>query len=178
MNVSKVGLKVVLPQIIAQEPTREIHTVYGHTGPLKCFKMIEEDFCATKFKKLVCATLRTCDVCQRTKTYTQSSAGKTQPIVPKGVADLVSIDYYGPLPTSRSGTKYILAAIDAFSKFVVLYPIRSATARITIKKIFEDYVPRFGKPRRLSFDHGTQFTSPVWTKKLENEEIKNPTSGR
>jgi transposase InsO family protein len=35
-----------------------------------------------------------------------------------------------------------------------------------VKKLTEDYIPRFGKPECILSDHGTQFTSPKWTNGL------------
>ncbi|OXU18657.1 hypothetical protein TSAR_012728 [Trichomalopsis sarcophagae] len=62
--------------------------------------------------------LRSCDSCQRNKTYTSFTIARSSPIVPSKPLELISIDFCGPLPTSRGGVKYILAVLDAFSKFV------------------------------------------------------------
>ena len=85
-----------------------------------------------------------------------------QQIIPEKPNDLLSIDYIGPLANAPSGFKHILVCIDAFSKHVVLYPLKRAVTKITIEKIFNDYIPQYGKPERIMSDHGTQFTSDMW----------------
>ena len=64
-----------------------------------------------------------------------------------------------------------LTTIDVFSKFVVMYPIKKANTATAIKKLFQDYIPTYGKPDKIIFDHGTKFTAKLWSKKLKEEEI-------
>ena len=40
-----------------------------------------------------------------------------------------------------------------------------------INKIFNDYIIKHGKPKRIQADHGTQFTSKKWINKLKTENI-------
>ena len=82
--------------------------------------------------------VRSCVSCQLNKTYTQNNQASTNPIVPSGPGDLVFIDFVGPLPTSRAGTKYLLVTMDAFTKYVQLYAIKRADTRTTVRKIFQN----------------------------------------
>lgn len=95
-----------------------------------------------------------------------------QPIIVTKPNEILSIDFYGPLPTSNGGVKYLLTTIDCFSKFVVMYPIKRANTDTVIRKIFQDYIPNNGKPEKIICDHGTQFTAEKWKKKLDHEGIK------
>lgn len=101
-----------------------------------------------------------------------SMEGEYQFISSSGPNDLVTVDYYGPLPRARGGVQYIFVMLDAFTKYVTLYTLKNATTRMTIKKIFEHFVPKFGKPRRILSDHGTQFTSSLWKNELEKQGIQ------
>lgn len=85
---------------------------------------------------------------------------------------LLSIDFIGPLPKARAGMRHILVCMDAFSKYVALYPLKYATTEAVINRIFNDYIKKHGKPERIQSDHGTQFTSPKWIEKLKKEDIK------
>lgn len=95
-----------------------------------------------------------------------------QNLTPTEPGEILSIDFYGPLPTARAGMKYILVTIDAFTKFVKLYPMVRATAAATIDKIFKDYIPKYGKVKKILCDQGTQFTSKKWQKKVQDEGIQ------
>ena len=112
-----------------------------------------------------------CDLCQRVKYLSISMEGEYQFIPSAGPNDLVTVDYYGPLPMARGGNQYIFVMLDAFSKYVSLYTMKSATARMTLKKIFNNFIPKFGKPKRILSDHGTQFTAALCKNQLESEGI-------
>ena len=60
-----------------------------------------------------------------------------QHVIAEEPGELLSVDFYGPLPTSTGGVKHVFDTIDAFSKLVNLYPIKRATTAVIIKKIFE-----------------------------------------
>lgn len=40
-----------------------------------------------------------------------------------------------------------------------------------MRKIFDEYVPVYGRHNRIQTDHGTQFTSRIWLSKLKEEQI-------
>lgn len=50
---------------------------------------------------------------------------------------MVSVDLCGPLPRSTSGHRYILVVQDYFSKFVLLHPLRDASASACVKYLEE-----------------------------------------
>ena len=112
----------------------------------------------------------TCDVYQRNKPSTRPARAPLQSILPRQPGELLSVDFYGPLATSTGGVNHIFITIDAFSKLV--YPIKKATTAIIIKKIFEHYCVKIGKPEKIICDHGTQFTSKKWQEKLKEERIQ------
>ncbi|XP_076547390.1 KRAB-A domain-containing protein 2-like [Osmia lignaria lignaria] len=95
-----------------------------------------------------------------------------QLILPDAPLDLVSVDYYGPLPTARGGFKYLVVFLDVFSKFVRLYPLRRATTVVTLTRLTKDFIPSVGKPACIISDHGAQFTLKVWAEELKNHDIK------
>lgn len=41
-----------------------------------------------------------------------------------------------------------------------------------VKKIMDIFIPKFGKPKRILSDHGSQFTSALWRTRLEAEGIR------
>lgn len=50
--------------------------------------------------------------------------------------------------------------------------MKKATMRMSSKKIFDIFIYKFGKPKRILSDHGSQFTSALWKTRLEAENIK------
>ena len=167
------GWKLYLPLSMARNLAQECHEVYGHIGSKKCLRMITEDFYHPGLHRKIKSQLKTCDKCQRNKVATQSSRGVYRPILTTRPLETVFLDFYGTLPPSTFGYRYVLVALDGFTKYVRMYALRKQTTRAAVVKIFIDYITQQGKPRRIVTDHGTQFTSPIWTQKLAREGIEH-----
>jgi hypothetical protein len=60
------------------------------------------------------------------------------------------------MPTSKQGHKYILCVIDAFTRFVALYPIKDLTAT-TAAKVMINHFCVYGIPDKITSDNSTQF---------------------
>ncbi|GKA54669.1 reverse transcriptase domain-containing protein [Tanacetum coccineum] len=79
------------------------------------------------------------------------------------------IDIVGPLPTAPGGARFLVVAIDYFTKWVEAKPLISTTGRHMEKFVWEHIVCRFGRPQIIISDNGKQFaegTFPVFCKKL------------
>lgn len=68
----------------------------------------------------------------------------------------------GPYPRTKDGNRFILVVTDLFTRWVEAFPIRASDApRLT--RILETQVfARYGYPKRILSDNGTQFTGHVW----------------
>lgn len=99
--------------------------------------------------------------------------GAYQLISAKKPGELVTVDFYSPLLRSSNRYQYIFVVLDAFSKYVKLYPIRQATTIIVVNKIRGAYIEEFGKPAAVLADNGSQFTSRKWRDALAELGIKS-----
>lgn len=72
--------------------------------------------------------------------------------------DTVHIDHMGPLPSVKSKQNHVLVVIDAFTKYVKLYPANSTSTKEVIRSL-EKYFGYYSRPRRIISDRGTCFTS-------------------
>jgi hypothetical protein len=88
---------------------------------------------------------------------------------------IVTVDYYGPLPESRSRVSYIFAVIESFSKFVKLYPLRRAQARkltfSTVRHPQSNPTERVMRELRQLFQTYCQNAHANWTKVLSKIEL-------
>ena len=130
MQNTKNGKKIILPEIIGKQLADELHNIYGHIGHKKVYKMLDEDFIMKGLKKKIHLSLRNCDICPRVKYRNTITKAPLQAIKIEKPNQFLSIDFIGPLPTARAGMKYILVCLDAFSKFVALYPLKNATMKL------------------------------------------------
>lgn len=67
------------------------------------------------------------------------------------------MDVVGPLVRSSRGNKYLLIMQDKFTKWVELHPLREQKTRPIINALKEKVILRYGCPRILITDNGSQF---------------------
>ena len=74
--------------------------------------------------------------------------------------EMVLIDFLH-LEKSQRGFEYILLVADHFARYAHAYPTQNKTAHTVAKKLFNDYIPRFGFPARLHSDQSRHPGSKV-----------------
>nr|GEX61801.1 reverse transcriptase domain-containing protein [Tanacetum cinerariifolium] len=78
------------------------------------------------------------------------------------IFDVWGIDFMGPFPSSR-GNKYILVAVDYFSKWVEVKALPTNDARV-VCKFLKSLFARFRTPRAIISDRSTHFYNDQFTK--------------
>lgn len=143
----------------------------GHFGSTKINSTIKTYFHWSNMFRTIKQTLKTCEICQKTKYANKHLKGSISAIITSKPGELVCVDFYGPLPSSRGNTSYIFVAVDSFSKYVKLYALRAATAKAAVLKIINDF-HNFIPIKVILSDHGSQFPSKIWTSQLQAVGIK------
>lgn len=82
----------------------------------------------------------------------------------------VHIDHFGPLPSMISKRKYLLMVIDAFTKYVKLYPVNSTSSK-EVNASLDKYFEYYSRPKRIITDRGSCFTSLEFTEYLQEHNI-------
>lgn len=154
--------KLVVPKDHRKEVLFRCHNIpaAGHVGIFKTFWKVSERYYWPKMRCDVAKYVRVCSTCARTKVEQKAPAGLmgNRPDI-KQPWQAISLDYIGPLPRSKRGNSYVLVVTDYFSKFVVLFPCRAATAKSLVKHIEEDIFLVYGAPQYLTCDNGPQMKS-------------------
>ena len=70
---------------------------------------------------------------------------------------LVAIDFLYLVILSSSGHEYVLLIVDGFSKYAQAYPTRNKSALTAAKRLYGDFVLRYGLPGRIMHDQGGEF---------------------
>ncbi|XP_049291122.1 uncharacterized protein K02A2.6-like [Anopheles funestus] len=84
----------------------------------------------------------------------------------------IHLDHIGPMDITIKQYKQILTVVDAFSKFVWLYPTKSTDAEEVIAKL-QSWSEIFGDPQRIITDRGTAFTSNSFADYVKNRQIEH-----
>lgn len=163
--------RLVIPEQLVNVVVNCYHEQYGHFGISKLHTVLKRNLYFRKMRKTIHHLIRACDTCQKSKYPSRKLIGTTHPIIASRPGELVTVDYYGPLPEGRSRVSYIFVVIDAFSKYVRLYPLRRAQSKISALKIINDF-SRSIKVDTILSDHGSQFTSQIWQNLLKRHGIR------
>lgn len=134
----------------------------GHKGITKTYRRIREKYYWPSLKTDVKNFVNTCEDCQRTKlTRLKTRQPMTLTDTPGQAFDKVSLDIVGPLHTTPSGFSYILTMQDLLTKFSIAVPLRTTSAIETADAFIKSLICRFGAPRALLTDQGSNFTSSL-----------------
>lgn len=163
--------KLEVPYKLQSKLIWHYHYELGHFGAEKIYNVMKTSFHWRSMLKRIKRLLRTCDLCQKTKRRNYHIEGTMQPVIANEIGQLVSVDYYGPLPTAQGGFKYICVMLDVFSKYIRLFPMRRINTAGTLKHLREGFMRNIRVQAVLS-DHGTQFTSRRWIDTLRAWNIR------
>ena len=165
--VKKVGRRL-LPYIRpSQRPSLILqgHRHTGHSGLRKTLDYLEKRYYWEGMRASIPDVLSACHECQIQRPRPSSHEFKL--ILPQHAFHTVSIDAVGPFPRSRSGNRFILIAIDHFSKWVEAKATRDISARTTATFLLSDIFCRHGCPQTLLSDNGTNFNAKLVTSLVE-----------
>lgn len=164
--------KACIPNSLINTIVKSYHEYFGHFGPHKILHKISEQFIWPRMRRDIRRIIAGCDVCQKSKSLNCKYIGESQSNIPRQPGECVAIDIFGPLPRAQLGMQYVLVLIDVFSKFVVFYALKTATAKSILNKIIYFYIPTVNKPLSILSDNASQFTSKEFQTTLEKEGIK------
>src|SRR6266498_6115384 len=83
------------------------------------------------------------------------------------------IDIVGPLPQTEEGYRYIVVAMDYFSRWSEARPLTHANVQQVAKFIYEEIICRFGTSRVLQSDRGIHFVNEVIQKLTDKFRIRH-----
>ena len=133
----------------------------GHYGEEGTYNRIAKRYFWIGMKSYISNYVKNCPECRRYKATNQKPAGLLRTPAYSQRFETLSIDLFGPLPESKEGYRWIFIVEDCATKWVELFPLISATATDCATTLIEEVFFRYGIPRKLISDNGSQFVSAV-----------------
>jgi transposase InsO family protein len=115
--------------------------------------------------------VETCDICQK-----RGSQKRKEELIPLTIRDpfyRIGIDIKGPLPRTSKGNRYIIVAMDYFTKWPEAKAIADIKAGTVAKFIYEEIICRHGVPKEILSDRGTSFVNQVIDELCKNFQTKH-----
>lgn len=154
--------KIVVPKDHRADTIKAHHDLptSGHLGIFKTYWRLRQKHYWPKMKSDIRKYVLNCQVCAASKPEQKAPAGLmgTRPNI-TAPWQMISLDLVGPLPRTNSGYTQILVVSDYFSKYVLLYPLRAATASSLVQRLEQDVFLVYGVPQYVICDNGVQMKS-------------------
>ncbi|KAL0416594.1 UNVERIFIED_CONTAM: hypothetical protein Slati_3491300 [Sesamum latifolium] len=120
------------------------------------------------------ALIRKCAPCQKHANHLHNPATFMKTVESPCPFDMWEMDIVGKLPRATGQREYLIVAVDYFSKWVEAEPLAKISENEVIKFIWQNLICRFGIPRALVTDNGTQFQGgklKSWWEKLKIKQL-------
>lgn len=148
-----------VPSDMEDNVIRLVHEMVGHQSVDKTVERIKQHYWIPGCREKAKGFIERCLDCLMYATPASMSERNLHMIPKRPVPfDTIHIDHFGPLPAIQSKRKHILVVVDAFTKYVKLYPVVSTSTR-EVTASLEKYFGYYSRPRRVVSDRGTCFTS-------------------
>lgn len=132
----------------------------SHPGVGKTLEKLRRSYFWPRMGPQVAEFINHCQTCKETKAPNvtlRPPMGKQ--VLVERPWQRVYIDLLGPYPRSTAGNTSILIVLDQYSKFVLLKPLRKASAVEIVRFLEREVFHVFGVPESLWSDNGVQFVS-------------------
>jgi transposase InsO family protein len=130
----------------------------GHFGFYKTLNRISENYYWPKMRYNISKFLANCQTCREQKPSQSAPAGLMSSHIVEKPWQVVCSDLVGELPRSTTGFKWVLCQVDLFSKFVILTPLRDATAK-SVCAALEKSILTYGAPELYIQDNAQVYNS-------------------
>ena len=105
----------------------------------------------------------TCTECQHSKGSINRNLHQIQPWPPaRRFNERVHVDLVGPLISSVGTGRYIMAAVDAFTRWTMLQILPCKTAQAARNAFFQGWVCCWSAPEVIISDNGKEFDNQLW----------------
>jgi hypothetical protein len=117
--------------------------------------------------------VRHCDKCQRFANLHHSPSEELTPMTSPWPFAQWGLDIMGPFPIGRHQLRFVVVAIDYFTKWVEAEPLATITERNIQNFVWKAVICRFEIPRVLVSDNSKQFDNPKFRQFSEELGIHN-----
>jgi hypothetical protein len=147
------------------ELMKEIHAGLcgSHIGSRPLLgKVFRQGFYWPKAASDAAELVQKCEGCQKCARDQKQPSSLTQLIQPTWPLQRWGLDLLGPLPPAQGNLRYVVVAVEYFSKWIEAKPLATITS-VTVQKFFwQNIVCRFGVPKAITVDNGTQFDAEAF----------------
>ena len=155
--------RVVVPRSLVPEIIELYHdsAFGGHFGIKRTLRRLMATYFWSTLLRDVTAHINSCKVCTAEKTRRRLLSVPARAMEPpKEPGEVFSMDFIQMTHKSED-FQWVLVIIDHFSRWAIAIPVLKPTAEVVAQVLFDEVFNKFGLPRRLLSDRGSNFNSTI-----------------
>lgn len=163
----------VIPDSMRKATVIKYHDQMGHWSVDKTLSKILNKFWFKNMRRYIRKHINGCFECLMMKYPGGKKPGMLHPPrMPERPMVKIHLDHLGPFPKSSTGKMFILVVVDAFSRFIKLFPTRTTSSEETVKKT-QQFISLFGAPKVIVTDRGTAFMGNAFQELCTKYDIQH-----
>lgn len=154
--------QIVAPRTLLHALMIEAHGS-THLAEGKMFKKIKKHWWCPHLKEHIANFRAECDACNLMNPKRTIPHPLLKFPMPAAPWREICIDYtdMGQNSRTKDGYRYLLVAVDRFSRWVEAIPTKKEDAESVVRWLTTELIPRYGVPRRICSDNGTHFKNEL-----------------
>ncbi len=167
-------LQLLVPHTLRSEVLRWVHGAAGagHFGNSKTVRRLRQRFYWPGCRQDAELHVHCCDVCTAQKGPSRRSHAPLQQYLVGAPMERIGVDILGPFPVTEAGNRFVLVAMDYFTKWPEAYAVPDQSASTTAQRLVDEMFARFGVPDELHSDQGRNFESRLFSEVCQRLGVK------
>ena len=155
----------ILHENLRREAFKAVHNLH-HPGVSSTFEILHTKVIWPHMRTDIKLWVSECELCQKHK-ISRYLKPPLQHFPTGNRFDIIHVDLVGPLPVDN-GFSYLLTIIDRKTRWFEAIPLKNITADNVAQHIVQEWFSRYGLPRSIITDRGTQFESQLFNNLSRN----------
>ncbi|RXN24698.1 Retrovirus-related Pol poly from transposon [Labeo rohita] len=167
-------LQLLVPHALRSEVLRWVHGAAGsgHFGNAKTVRRLRQRCYWPGCRQDAELHVHCCDVCTAQKGPSRRSHAPLQQYLVGAPMERIGVDILGPFPITEAGNRFVLVAMDYFTKWPEAYAVPDQSASTSAQRLVDEMFTRFGVPDELHSDQGRNFESRLFSEVCQRLGVK------